>query len=75
MLLLAFFQNADTRLRGLVRPSIAESSGSCAGVAWPLEAASKLAFVRYLAKTCGLSRCEVKLQGGKVSFSMQRVYC
>lgn len=62
VLLLSFFQNADCRLRRLVRPSIAEPRGSCASIARPLKTTSKLAFVRNLAKTCGLGGCEVELQ-------------
>jgi hypothetical protein len=45
VLLLAFFQNGNSRLRRLVRPSIAEPRGSRASIARPLEATSKLSFV------------------------------
>lgn len=57
VLLPAFFQYGNFRLRGLIRPSIPKTRGSCAGIARPLEATSELSFVRNLAETCGLGRC------------------
>ena len=74
LLLFAFFQNADSRLRGLVRPSIAESRGSRAGIARALEAMSKLSLVRDLAKTCSLGGRQVELQERRVSFSTHSIH-
>lgn len=72
-LLLAFFQNANTRLHRLVRSSITKPRRSRAGIARPLEATSKLPFIRNLTKTRGLGRCQVELQEKSVSFSTLNV--